>query len=165
MAACRNKHTKMLGLWTPPPRKQFGPLTRWPSANTASQSGDLWPTHIDFQPNTPCSLAWLVAGRNMCGCGSLWYRTVQWDRLWYRTGCVVSRARICKRLRSPGIDSEESIPPTYVTWRAGATNRVCAPVRQAKESIPGLLKKVYKYWLCSLFSYTGPASCPAYLQL
>ncbi len=32
------------------------------------------------------------------------------------------RARICKRLRSPGIDSKESIPP-------------------ALESIPGLLKK------------------------
>ncbi len=28
------------------------------------------------------------------------------------------RARIYKRLRSPGIDSEESIPPAYVAWRA-----------------------------------------------
>ncbi len=160
MAACLNNHVKKLGLWIPPPRKQLGPLARWPSANTASEKVDLWPTHIDYQPNTPCSLAWLVAGRNMCGCGSLWYRTdcgtVQ---------SVVSRARICKRLRSPGIDSEESIPPTCVAWRAGATNRVCAPTRQAKESIPGLLKKVYKYGLCSLFSYTGPASCPADLQL
>jgi hypothetical protein len=34
-----------------------------------------------------------------------------------------SRARICKRLRSPGIDSEETIPPVYeyVAWRAGTT--------------------------------------------
>ncbi len=38
-----------------------------------------------------------------------------------------NRARICKRLRSPGIDSmQESIP-----WRAGTTNRVVVPVRQA----------------------------------
>jgi len=29
------------------------------------------------------------------------------------------RGRICRRLRSPGIDSEESNPPAYVTWRAG----------------------------------------------
>ncbi len=29
------------------------------------------------------------------------------------------RARIFKLLRSPGIDSKESIPPAYVAWRAG----------------------------------------------
>jgi len=28
-----------------------------------------------FGPNTPCSLAWLAAGCNMCGGRSLWYRT------------------------------------------------------------------------------------------
>jgi hypothetical protein len=33
-------------------------------------------------------------------------------------------ARICKRLWSPGIDSEESISPAYVAWRASTTNRV-----------------------------------------
>ena len=27
-------------------------------------------------------------------------------------------------LRRPGIDSEDSIPPAYVAWRAGTTNRV-----------------------------------------
>jgi hypothetical protein len=43
----------------------------------------------------------------------------------------VALARICKRLRSPGIDSEESIPPTYVTWRAGTKSRVVVPARQA----------------------------------
>jgi hypothetical protein len=32
---------------------------------------------------------------------------------------TASRARICKRLRSPGIDSEESIPQTYLVWQAG----------------------------------------------
>ncbi len=45
--------------------------------------------------------------------------------------CVHDRARICKRLRRPGIDSEESIPPAYVAWRASTTNRVVVPVHQA----------------------------------
>ncbi len=43
----------------------------------------------------------------------------------------VARARICKRLWSPGIDSEESTPPGYVVWRAGTTNRVAVPARQS----------------------------------
>ncbi len=30
-------------------------------------------------------------------------------------------ALISKHVRSPGIDSKESIPPAYVAWRAGAT--------------------------------------------
>jgi hypothetical protein len=41
-----------------------------------------------------------------------------------------TRARICKRLWSPGIDSEESTPPGYVVWRAGTTHRVAVPARQ-----------------------------------
>ncbi len=40
------------------------------------------------------------------------------------------RARICKRLRSPGIDSNESIP-AYVAWRAGTK-----PLHKLAESIP-----------------------------
>ncbi len=43
----------------------------------------------------------------------------------------VIRARICKRLRRPGIDSEDSIPPAYGAWRAGTINRVVVPARQA----------------------------------
>ncbi len=31
--------------------------------------------YIDVLPKTPCSLAWLVAGRNTLGGESLWYRT------------------------------------------------------------------------------------------
>ncbi len=51
------------------------------------------------------------------------------------------QARICKRLRSPGIDSKESILQTYVAWRAGTSNRVVVPACQAtSESKPGLLK-------------------------
>ncbi len=32
---------------------------------------------------------------------------------------LIERARIFKRLWSPGIDSKERIPPAYVAWRAG----------------------------------------------
>jgi hypothetical protein len=32
---------------------------------------------------------------------------------------IVIRARIFKRLWSPGIDTKASIPPAYVAWRAG----------------------------------------------
>jgi hypothetical protein len=41
----------------------------------------------------------------------------------YESFCqqMYSRARICTRLWSPGIDSKESIPPAYVA---------CGPVRQ-----------------------------------
>jgi hypothetical protein len=46
--------------------------------------------------------------------------------------CTQSRARICKRLRSIGIDSKESLPQAYVDCRAGTSNR---------ESIPGLLER------------------------
>ncbi len=50
------------------------------------------------------------------------------------------RARICKRLWSLGIDSEESIPPAYVAWRAGTTNRVVVPARRAGNQFLGSLK-------------------------
>jgi hypothetical protein len=42
----------------------------------------------------------------------------------YRTDTPTYRAGICKRLWSPGIDSEESISPAYVAWRASTTNKV-----------------------------------------
>jgi hypothetical protein len=53
---------------------------------------------------------------------------------------AVIRARICKRLWSPGIDSEETIPPAYVAWRAGTTNRVVVPARQDENRFLGSLK-------------------------
>ncbi len=43
-------------------------------------------------------------------------------------------------LNSPGIDSEESIPPAYVAWRARTTNRVVVSVRQAGNGFLGSLK-------------------------
>jgi hypothetical protein len=54
--------------------------------------------------------------------------------------CPEARADICKRLRSPGIDSEESIPPEYVAWRASTTNRVDVPARQGKNRFLGSFK-------------------------
>ncbi len=49
-------------------------------------------------------------------------------------------ARIFKRLWSPGIDSKELIPPAYVAWRAGTTNRVVVQARQSKNRLLGSLK-------------------------
>jgi hypothetical protein len=75
-------------------------------------------------------------------------------------------APICKRLRSPGIDSEESIPPGNV---AGG------PVRQIRFSYrpAGLWidswapEKVYKYGLCiqSLLTYVCIVSWVVHLIL
>jgi hypothetical protein len=50
------------------------------------------------------------------------------------------RARICKHIWSPGIDSEESISPAYVAWQAGTTYRVVVPTRQAGNRFLGSLK-------------------------
>ncbi len=47
---------------------------------------------------------------------------------------MYASARICKRLISQGINSEESIPPAYVAWR------VVVPARQAENRFPGSLK-------------------------
>ena len=49
-------------------------------------------------------------------------------------------ARICKRLWSPGIDSEESIPPAYVALRAGTTNRVAVSAPHGGNPFLGSLK-------------------------
>jgi hypothetical protein len=50
------------------------------------------------------------------------------------------RARICKRLRGPGIDSEKSIQPNCLVWWAGTTNRVVVPARHAGNRFLGSLK-------------------------
>ncbi len=49
-------------------------------------------------------------------------------------------ARICKRLRSPESDSKKSLPPAYVAWRAGTSNRVIIPARQAGNRFLGSLQ-------------------------
>ncbi len=64
------------------------------------------------------------------------------------------RARICKRLWSPGIDSEESISPAYVARRAGTTKRVVVPALQPENrflgSIKGLQIRALISWLTCL---------------
>jgi hypothetical protein len=43
----------------------------------------------------------------------------------------LARARICKRLRSPGFDSKELIPPpVYVARRVGTTTLFVLPARR-----------------------------------
>jgi hypothetical protein len=56
--------------------------------------------------------------------------------VWRTTFFKCTWVRFCKRLRSPGIDSEESIP---VAW-ASKTNGVVVPVRQAENRFLGSLK-------------------------
>jgi hypothetical protein len=51
------------------------------------------------------------------------------------------RTRICKRLRRPGIDSEDSLLPAYVAWRAGTTNSVVVPACQAGNRFLGSIKR------------------------
>ncbi len=55
-------------------------------------------------------------------------------------GVLDTRARIYKRLWSPGIDSKASIPPTYVVWRAGTNNRVVVQALQAGNRFLDCLK-------------------------
>jgi hypothetical protein len=64
----------------------------------------------------------------------------------------VSRARICKCLWSPGIDSEESGPPAYVAWLAGTTNRVVVPAHQAGNRFLGSLKGLQN-WALAIDNY------------
>jgi hypothetical protein len=58
----------------------------------------------------------------------------------YEKNSEKTRAHICKRLWSPGIDSEESISPAYGAWRASTTNRAIVPARQAGNRFLGSLK-------------------------
>ncbi len=68
--------------------------------------------------------------------GRMFVKTGQ--KLFVRVDDNPRGARICKRLWSPGTDSEESISPAYVAWRASTTNRVI--VRQAGNRFLGSLK-------------------------
>jgi hypothetical protein len=53
---------------------------------------------------------------------------------------IKTRARICKRSRRLGIDSEDTILPVYVAWRPGTTNRVVVTARQAGNRFLGSLQ-------------------------
>jgi hypothetical protein len=82
------------------------------------------------------------------------------------------RAHICKRLRRPGIDSEDSIPPAYVGWRVGTTNRVVVHGNRFLGSLKGLQiralvspKQLFKLGIKPYQSLTVPFSAPNYLVL
>jgi hypothetical protein len=77
--------------------------------------------------------------QTVCDCGGVLKCTVDHILQEFYT-LFLTRARICKRLRRPGIDSEDSIPPTFVAWQAGTTNRVVVPARQAGNRFLGSLK-------------------------
>ncbi len=62
---------------------------------------------------------------------------------------LLTRARICKRLWRPGIDSEESISPACVARRAGTKNRVLVPTARLGIDFWSPYK-VYKYRLSTL---------------
>ncbi len=70
---------------------------------------------------TAHSAGWLI--RNLASCTNRSGLSVQAAN-GSKPPPLPPRARICKRLWSPGIDSEESISPAYVAWRASTTNRV-----------------------------------------
>ncbi len=66
----------------------------------------------------------------------------------------ITWARICKRLRSPGIDSKEPIPPAYnVAWEAGTSNRVVVPGRQAGNRFLGSEKALQIRAQVALYFY------------
>jgi len=50
-------------------------------------------------------------------------------------------------LCSPGIDSKESIPPAYVAWQAGTSNRVVVPSPARLGIDSWAAQKVYKFGL------------------
>ncbi len=53
---------------------------------------------------------------------------------------MLARVRISKPLRSPEIDSKESIPPAYAPWQAGTSNRVVVTARKDGNRFLGSLK-------------------------
>ncbi len=63
-----------------------------------------------------------------------------------------NRARSCKRLRSLGIDSEESISPAYLAGWAGTT-RAVVPARQARNRFLDSLKGLQIRTLETRFSF------------
>ncbi len=95
------------------------------------ENSAFWPGSVAFIPHSLARRAESVRG--MGGkIPSAWLSTGN-DRV--TNANVRPRARICKRLRRPGIDSVVLIPPDYVARRAGTTNRVVVPARQAGNRV------------------------------
>jgi hypothetical protein len=53
------------------------------------------------------------------------------------SSCYVT---VSYNIPEPRIDSEVTIPPAYVAWQAGTTNRVVVPTRQAWNRFLGSLE-------------------------
>ncbi len=96
-------------------------------------------------------LLFLLYPSLLCGWGSI------------EDGCRESRARVYKRLRSPGINFQPSIPPAYVSRRAGTPNKCYRAdpkaIHRLAESIswnrfPGFVN-IYKFglWISSLWRF------------
>ncbi len=100
--------------WWSPPRPSGSPCRSHPSGSTsAAWTGwcryTVIPYHIAPGPGPLATVpAW-----------------------WWHWWSLTTRARIRKRLRSPGIGSKESIPPACVARQAGTTNRVIVLAHQA----------------------------------
>jgi hypothetical protein len=91
---------------------------------------------------------------------------------------VLTRARSFKLLRRQGNDSEESIPPAYVAWRAGTIpycHSVPSPHRLFKNSSTGDLYPPLWSVRQSIFQYHSSSppssifstlfSCPSFFQV
>jgi hypothetical protein len=77
--------------------------------------------------------------RRSCRC--LDRRATRWGASDRASGHPVPvHKRICKSLRSPGINSEEAISPTYAAWQADTTNRLVISARQAGNRFLGSIK-------------------------
>ncbi len=83
-----------------------------------------------------------------------WTTTGEWkqDKMLY---IWTSRARIFKLLRSPRIDTKESIPPAYATW-ARIFKRLWSPGIDSKASIP----PAYVAWRAGTITHI-PTRCLA----
>ncbi len=95
---------------------------------------------------------WLASNcqyMTLCVCVSWWLMKCGFHVL-------LCRARICKRLWSPEIDSKESIQPAYVAWWAGTTNRVVVPARQAGNRFLGSFKglKIRAQFVCVQYKWS-----------
>jgi hypothetical protein len=94
---------------------------------------------------------------NTCDCWTVWIWLANCTpalAMLYKLSFLVFLhwARICKRLQSPGINSEESILPAYVAWRPIIQNRVVVPARlqpgnRFLGSLKGLQIQTLHSWL------------------
>jgi hypothetical protein len=73
----------------------------------------------------------------------------------WETGKNHTETVFCKLLRSPGIDSKKSIPPTYAAWRAGTSNRIAVSARQAVNRFLGSVRGFRNSGLYCTVLYTS----------